>query len=69
MQNLQGDVYKDILEVINYYPNNITLHNLISFLFKPVLCYQYKYPKAARVRKRYVFYYAIQVIICVILFW
>lgn len=69
MMNLQGDIYKDILEVIDNYPNNITLRNLISFLFKPVLCYQYKYPKSARVRKRYVFFYGIQVFICIFFFW
>lgn len=58
------NVYKEIEEVIDNYPNNQVLSNLIEFLFMPVLCYQYKYPRTERVRKRNVILYLVQFCLC-----
>ena len=65
IKSLQGDVYKEIREVIDNYPNNITFMNLLEFLTMPVLCYQYKYPRTNRVKKRKAAFYLISFIFCV----
>ena len=64
---LQHDIYREIEEVITNYPKNLTLQNLVLFLFMPVLCYQYKYPRTQRIRKSNLLNYFIQFFVCIIL--
>lgn len=64
IKSLQGDVYKEIREVIDNYPNNITFSNLLEFLVMPVLCYQYKYPRTNRINRKNALFYFISFIIC-----
>ena len=50
-KSLQSEVFKEIDEVLNNYPINLTLGNLVEFLCFPVLCYQYKFPRTPRISK------------------
>lgn len=61
-------LYKDIKEVIDNYPHNITLSNLVYFLCMPCLCYQYKYPQTASIRKKYVIWYLFQFLLCLFIY-
>jgi hypothetical protein len=60
-------MYEEIENIINEYPNNVRLGALIEFLFMPVLCFQYKFPRTKEIRISYVLNYAIKVIVCLFL--
>jgi hypothetical protein len=66
-EDIQHDIYKEIEEVLTLYPKNLTFSNLIMFIFMPVLCYQYKYPRTHRIRKSNVLNYLAQFICCLLL--
>ncbi len=57
-------MFKKINEVIENYPNTLRTKELVYFLFVPVLCFQYKYPKTEKIRKRNLFNYLVQLIVC-----
>jgi diacylglycerol O-acyltransferase 1 len=67
IKELQGDLYKEIEEVIDNYPKNMIFSDLVKFLFTPVLCFQFKYPTTHRIRKRAILNYSLQFIVCLIL--
>ena len=60
---LQQNIYKKIEEVISNYPRNLSFQYLILFMFMPVLCFQYEYPRTERIRKRYLIIYFTQFLI------
>ena len=64
---LKSSMYEEIENIINNYPNNISFRALIEFMFLPVLCFQYKYPRTKRVRKHQLLNYGSKVIICMFL--
>lgn len=64
---LQQNIYKKIDEVITNYPKNLSIEKLLLFMAMPVLCFQYEYPRTDRIRKRYLFIYLIQFIVCSLL--
>ena len=66
-KQLQGNVYKEIEEVIHNYPQNLIFTDLLKFLAMPVLCFQYKYPTTNRIKKRSVINYTLQFICCIFL--
>jgi len=61
---LQQNIYRKIDEVISNYPRNLCVKNLFMFMAMPVLCYQYEYPRTERIRKRFLFIYFNQFIVC-----
>lgn len=63
-ESLQKQLYQEIDDVINNYPSNLTLYNLVEFMFFPVLCYQYKFPRTSRVSKRNLIKYAGGFLVC-----
>ena len=67
-KQLQAEVYKEIEEVIENFPNNLVFRDLLKFLAMPVLCFQYKYPTTERIRKSHVFKYLLEFFVCNLLF-
>lgn len=57
-KKLQETLYDEIEEVIDKYPSTLKISDLLTFLMMPILCFQYKYPRTERVRKRLVLLYA-----------
>jgi sterol O-acyltransferase len=49
------------------YPENLTLHNYIDFLFCPTLCYELEYPRTSHIRWMEVFYKTLAVFGCIFL--
>ena len=63
-EKLQKEVYREIEDVIDNYPKNLHLKDLLIFLLMPVLCYQFKYPRTNRIRKSHVLKYLAECLIC-----
>jgi len=57
------NLFVEIKEVLDSYPNNITFSNLLSFLFKPCLCYQVKYPTTSHIRIKFILIYTFHMIL------
>lgn len=49
------------------YPQNLTVHNFIDFVFCPTLCYELEYPRTPRIRWMEVFYKTLAVFGCIFL--
>ncbi|KAH9873327.1 hypothetical protein J1614_005725 [Plenodomus biglobosus] len=49
------------------YPDNLTLHNFVDFIFCPTLCYELEYPRNTHVRWLEVFYKTLAVFGCIFL--
>lgn len=49
------------------YPDNLTVHNFIDFLFCPTLCYEIEYPRTPKIRWMEVFYKMLAVFGCIFL--
>lgn len=61
---LKSSLYEEIESIISDYPNNVSFYNLMEFLFMPILCFQYKFPRTSKIRITYLLEYGIKVIIC-----
>ncbi|CAF1030665.1 unnamed protein product, partial [Didymodactylos carnosus] len=48
--------------LVDFYPLNLTLSNLYYFLVIPTLCYELKFPKTRRIRKRFLIRRTLEVI-------
>lgn len=57
-------MYEEIENIIKEYPNNVKFSALIEFLFMPVLCFQYKFPRTKEVRLSKVLNFSIKVLVC-----
>lgn len=64
---LKSSMYAEIESIINNYPGNVKLNELILFFFMPVLCFQYKFPRTERIRKSKILNYGSKIIICIFL--
>lgn len=64
---LKTSMYEEIESIINNYPGNLKLDELILFFFMPVLCYQYKFPRTERIRKSKILNYGSKIIVCIFL--
>ena len=64
IKEIQSALYKEIEDVIDNYPNNLLFYDLVLFLFTPVLCFQFKYPRTNRIRKRAILNYSFQFLLC-----
>lgn len=58
LQKVDGDV----VQLVNY-PNNLTVSDLIYFLFTPTLCYELNFPRTTRIRKRFLLKRILEVVI------
>lgn len=48
------------------YPHNVTISNMLYYAVAPVLVYETTYPRTSGVRMRYVSWYSLQLVCCVI---
>lgn len=62
-----SSIYEEIESIITEYPNNLSFWKLFVFLFMPVLCFQYKYPRTSKIRISYLLNYGVKIIICTFL--
>jgi len=60
---LNSDMYEEIEHIIKDYPNNVKFFSLFEFLFMPVLCYQFKFPRTSHIRISQVLNYGIKLIL------
>ena len=49
------------------YPQNLTMHNFVDFIFCPTLCYELEYPRTPRIRWMELFYKTLAVFGCIFL--
>ncbi|KAF2712947.1 MBOAT-domain-containing protein [Pleomassaria siparia CBS 279.74] len=49
------------------YPQNLTVHNFVDFVFCPTLCYELEYPRTPRIRWMELFYKTLAVFGCIFL--
>lgn len=49
------------------YPRNLTFGNYCYFVLAPILVYETNYPKTNNIRPRYVFWYCLQIILCLVI--
>lgn len=52
----------DVAQLITY-PNNLTIKDLLYFLFAPTLCYELNFPQTTRIRKRFLLKRILEVVI------
>ncbi|KAK6632049.1 hypothetical protein RUM44_007079 [Polyplax serrata] len=45
------------------YPDNLTLKDLMYFMLAPTLCYELNFPRTCRIRKRFLFKRAVEVLV------
>lgn len=64
---LKESLYEEIDGIVKNYPNNVKFFDLFVFLFMPVLCYQYKFPRTNKIRISYLINYGTKVIVCLFL--
>jgi hypothetical protein len=61
---LKSSMYEEIESIISNYPKNLSFFSLFEFLFMPVLCFQYKFPRTKERRFGYLLEYGLKVVIC-----
>jgi len=61
---LKASMYEEMDLIIKNYPKNVSFFALFEFIFMPVLCFQYKFPRTTRIRISYLLNYGIKIIIC-----
>lgn len=45
--------FSGIMQPLVVYPDNLTIMDLVYFMFAPTLCYELNFPRTARIRKRF----------------
>lgn len=62
--SLNESLYDEIHQIINKYPENVRFYCLVEFLFLPVLCFQFKFPRTNSIRKQELAIYGIKILFC-----
>lgn len=61
---LKSSMYEEIENIISKYPENVCFKSLFVFLFMPVLCFQFKFPRTNKIRFGYLIEYGTKIIVC-----
>ena len=60
---LKLSMYEEMEAIIENYPKNVCFFSLFEFLFMPVLCFQFQFPRTKRVRLYYLLNFGSKIII------